>query len=166
MIKLYLDMDGTLAEWRSASSEDDLLTPGYFASLNPQWNVVMGVERFCLMHPEVEPIVLSCVLPGTAADEKREWIKKYAPFIEKCIFVSSSREKAEHVNPDEINILLDDHTPNLQEFVKQKNNYAIKLINPINGKNGCWQGPRISYELEVGSFANQLEALIFGVIGR
>lgn len=44
-------------------------------------------------------------------------------------------------------VLIDDHTPNLIAWEKQNpNNIGIKLINPKNGKNGKWQGEKISYD--------------------
>ena len=42
-IRLYLDMDGTLAEFKRVSSEDELYMVGFFQNLKPHTNVLDGV---------------------------------------------------------------------------------------------------------------------------
>ena len=52
--RLFVDMDGTLAEWQSpvASSEEQLYrilkSRGYFRNLRPHTNVVEAVRKLCL----------------------------------------------------------------------------------------------------------------------
>lgn len=43
MKNVYIDMDGTLADFQQVASEEELFEQGYFANLKPQINVIEAV---------------------------------------------------------------------------------------------------------------------------
>lgn len=59
--RLFVDMDGTLAEFHPVHSMEELHAKGYFAGLPPQQNVVEAV-RILNADTDVEVYILSAVL--------------------------------------------------------------------------------------------------------
>ena len=166
--RLFVDMDGTLAEWRNIKiciehieecyrqEEIDkkldkiLYTPNYFRSLKPQMRVVEAVKKI-IKDGEIDVYVLSCVLPDkngiSPLKQKNEWLDDILPEIDKehRIFVPNGENKNNYI-PDGLrptDALLDDYTKNLNNFAKVAK--AIKLENNINGRHGTWIGNRVSY---------------------
>ena len=153
MERLFVDMDGTLAVWRTdISSPEELYRKNYFKDLAPQQNVVNAIKNI-INESEMEVYILSVYLSDSkyALKEKKEWIQNYIPEIskDKQIFVPIGKSKVEYLKEIGINVtykdfLLDDYTLNLNEW-KTKGT-GIKLINPINNKNATWKGARVHYE--------------------
>lgn len=145
---LFLDMDGTLAEWHAADTYEALFEKGYFLSLQPHTNVVEAARQ--LQARGVSISTLSAYLDESdyALDEKRAWLNEHAPFIVRNLFCSSQMTKPEIVcktygRVDKRCVLLDDYSENLHAWVAAGGT-AIKLLNGINGTKGTWQGPSIS----------------------
>lgn len=44
MAYLFIDMDGTLCEWKQASTNEDLYVPGYFRDLKPHRYVLNAIK--------------------------------------------------------------------------------------------------------------------------
>ena len=130
-MRVYFDMDGTIAKWRDVPVEETR-KPGYYAEL-----------------------------------EKKKWLDRYLPEIDSahCLFVPYGKtNKAEflagmlHRRLNKADILIDDHTPNLQYWEKA-GGLGVKWLNGINGKKGCFEGAR------VGS-AKELRAVLDSAVER
>lgn len=175
--RLFVDMDGTLAEFRKLHIDVDelediqttqerlqeiLRTPGYFRSLNPQTNVVEAVRRLA-EGGEVEVFVITCYLEHCSAlYEKNEWLDEYLSVIDKehRIFVPDGKNKSCYV-PGYVNkndFLLDDYTYNLCDW--NVFGTGIKLLNGINNTNGSWKYSALRYDKTPEELANDILRLI------
>jgi 5'(3')-deoxyribonucleotidase len=165
-INLFVDMDGTLAHWRRPNEEyvlngetryfhqDDIYEPGYFEVLPPEENVVRAVSALASASP-FEVYVLSAVEPRsiTAYGDKNIWLNKYLPEIktDHRIFMPCGTKKVDFLNLENtaLNVLLDDYTRNLQEFVAGgAKNVGIKILNGINDTHRSWTGHRVDGAVE------------------
>ena len=149
--RIFIDMDGTLAEFRNVDTLEKLYEPGYFLNLQPNSNVVNAV-KLLIEKADVEVYVLSAYLTDSAyaLDEKNEWLDRYLPELKKenRIFMPCGKEKTSavpgHIREDDF--LLDDYTKNLGEWEPPAR--GIKLINDINHTHGTWEGDRIRFTHE------------------
>lgn len=164
--RLFLDMDGVLAEYRSFESPEQYLQPGYYESLKPHQNVIDGIKQFKRENPDVEIYVISAyyVAPGAVApQEKRAWLQEHFPEIEDdhIIFTPCGEPKENYIEGGigKNDYLLDDYSFNLENFVKSGGN-AIKLLNGINNKRGSWQSNQLSYRKTPSSFAKALKDIV------
>lgn len=150
-MNLYIDLDGTLAEWR-LDGERYLYNKGYFLSLAPNSELIQLVDHLHKL-PEVNITILSCYLADSAYAriEKELWIKKHLPKGVNAILVPYGISKAEYVEQIEnrgltsSDVLIDDHTPNCLEW-KVAGGTSIKFLNGINGIGKTWQGTRLTAE--------------------
>lgn len=162
--RLFIDMDGTLAEFHPVDTMETLYEQGYFAQLAPHENVVNGIKTFMKGNPDEEVFILSSVLTDSpyAQTEKNEWLDRYLPEIGmgNRIFVPCGSAKNEFVpgGVRENDVLLDDYSKNLHEWPGQ----ALKLMNGINGTKGSFQGEKISAELSAAEFAARLASFCEG----
>lgn len=156
---LYVDIDGTLAEWKSCSSIEQLLEPGYFYHLAPQQSVVDAVRHIIHERPDIQVYSLSAISMESiyAFLDKLHWLDKYIPEIITAhrLFCPCGQDKALLVNAGAADFLLDDYTLNLQQWASHGAN-AIKLLNGINGTNGTWKGPKVSKDLDAKQLANEI----------
>ncbi len=157
-LRLFVDMDGTLAEFRSVDTLETLYEKGYFAELRPQETVVEGIKTFMNENQAAEVFILSSVLTDSpyAAAEKEAWLDRYLPEIDTQhrIFVPCGSPKSAFV-PEGIkksDVLLDDYSQNLHEWQGK----GIKLMNGINGTRGSWQGARISADMTAAALCREL----------
>ena len=94
--RLFVDMDGTLAQFKKVDTLETLYEEGYFRNLLPNENVVKAVRRFMEMYPEKEVYIMSSVLSDSpyAQREKNQWIDYYLPEIDSThrIFVTCGEE--------------------------------------------------------------------------
>lgn len=151
--RLFVDMDGTLSEFKAVDTLEKLYEENYFLKLLPQQNVVDAVRDIVLHKPEIEVYILSAVLSDSkyALAEKNAWLDIYLPEIdnEHRIYLPCGQDKSEHINNNyggisQSDFLLDDYSKNLHSWEPPAR--GIKLMNGINGKNGSWQNERISIE--------------------
>lgn len=147
--RLFVDMDGTLAEFKVVDTLERLYEPHYFERLKPNESVVAAVKDIVNNHPEIDVYILSAVLSDIkyALYEKKNWIKEYLPEIpeEKCLFPPCGSDKKDFI-PDGIcsdDFLLDDYSLNLNLWEPPAR--GIKLLNGINGNNGTWDKDCVSY---------------------
>ncbi len=147
--RLFVDMDGTLAEFKVVDTLERLYEPHYFERLKPNESVVAAVKDIVNNHPEIDVYILSAVLSDSkyALYEKKNWIKEYLPEIpeDKCIFPPCGSDKKDFI-PDGIrsdDFLLDDYSLNLNSWEPPAR--GIKLLNGINGNNGTWNKDCVSY---------------------
>ena len=146
--RLFVDMDGTLAEFKVVDTLERLYEPHYFERLKPNESVVAAVKDIVNNHPEIEVHILSAVLSDSkyALYEKKNWIKEYLPEIPegRCIFPPCGSDKKDFI-PDGIrsdDFLLDDYSLNLNSWEPPAR--GIKLLNGINGNNGTWDKDCVS----------------------
>ena len=142
-IRLFVDMDGTLAQWMNVD-QSEIYKKGYFLNLPPHQEVVDAINRI-KEDNFIEVYILSCYLTDSrfAYNEKQKWVEKYLPGVQ-CIFVPGGFNKADAVenftgkSVTESDILLDDYSKNLHEW-KTAGGTAVKLLNGINHTKGTWK---------------------------
>ena len=80
--KLFVDLDGTLAEWRAAAGYEDLFRKEYFSSLKPHEHVVEALELLN-QDEDIEIFILSAYLTESkyALREKNQWVSQHVPSI-------------------------------------------------------------------------------------
>ncbi|MCM1327940.1 MAG: hypothetical protein NC253_00730 [Ruminococcus sp.] len=147
--RLFVDMDGTLAEFKVVDTLERLYEPHYFERLKPNMNVVEAVKDIVKNRPEIDVYILSAVLTDSkyALYEKKNWLKEYLPEIpeDRCIFPPCGSDKKDFI-PNGIrsdDFLLDDYSLNLNSWEPPAR--GIKLLNGINGNNGTWDKVCVSY---------------------
>lgn len=101
--RLFVDMDGTLAEFHHVDTLETLYEKGYFLNLEPHQNVVDAVKQIFQNEPHISVYVLSAVLAdsATARDEKNLWLDKYLPEIDAAhrLFPPCGVDKASYLIP-------------------------------------------------------------------
>lgn len=146
-IKLFVDMDGTLAEWRLACSVEHLYLDGYFYSLKPHKELIYFLDK-CINQTsiDIDVFIASAYIEEKARIEKNMWLDKYFPIKEKNrLFIPSNINKSTYIinhlkEPiSKAHVLLDDHTPNLIEW-RNAGGTAIKALNGVNRIEGKWDG--------------------------
>lgn len=179
--RLFIDMDGTIAEWRNIKIEIDseekllniseeldkvLYLERYFRTLKPYENVLEGLKIF-QQNYSAEIYILSCVKKdkgnSTPLKDKNEWIEEYFPEIneEHRIFVPDGENKVKYI-PNGIkdnDYLLDDYSKNLHDWEKAGGT-GIKLLNNVNENKGTWNGNKISYN----AISKAIEMGLYGII--
>lgn len=146
--RLFVDMDGTLAEFKTVDTLETLYEKDYFINLKPNENVLGAIKQL-IADNDFDVYILSAYLTDSryALEEKNAWLEKYLPELpqEKRLFVPCGTDKSVAVpgliRPDDY--LLDDYTKNLSEWEPPAR--GIKLINGINHTNGTWQGDKIQF---------------------
>lgn len=142
-MRIFIDMDGTLAEWKNIESNKELYQEGYYYSLKPNINILKETKK--LIEDGKSIFILSSFLTDSefALKEKNLWLDKYLPELprEKRIFVPYGDSKYKYL-PSKItpsDYLIDDYTKNLLDW-QQAGGIGIKFLNGINHINGVWQG--------------------------
>lgn len=146
--RLFVDMDRTLAEFKTVDTLETLYEKDYFLHLKPNENVLGAIKQL-IADNDFDVYILSAYLTDSryALEEKNAWLDKYLPELpqEKRLFVPCGTDKSVAVpgliRPDDY--LLDDYTKNLSEWEPPAK--GIKLINGINHTNGTWQGDKIQF---------------------
>ena len=92
------------------------------------------------------------------------------PERNRIFFVPIEESKIEYIKNQDLelknslNILLDDYTENLNEWIKEGNNFkGIKIKNKINGTKGSWfkrKLPEISIKDSLGVGLSKIGKLI------
>ena len=182
--RLFVDMDGTLAEWRNIILKIEnyeqkdivvkklnaiLLSPGYFLSLEPHKNIVNAIRQ--LIKDGYEVFILSCAMEKQSLPnpktEKRDWLSEYIPEIDDdhIIFVPDGENKTKYI-PGGVkkgDVCLDDFSPKLRDF-QQAGGISVKVLNRINETKGSWRGNTISIDTPSSIIVKDLQALLDGNI--
>lgn len=144
MKKVFVDMDGTIAEWNKDASIEEVASPGYFLNRIPMPNMISGI-RLLTESPDIEVYILSSVFTDNhSIREKCDWLDRFLPEVPNVhrLFVPYGEDKFEHVrkifsdgNASDL-VLIDDFTQNLKCW----KGIGIKCLNGINNTNGTWTG--------------------------
>ena len=165
MLKLFLDLDGTLAKFNSKKNALERFDKekGFFSSLKPYKNIeVINELATC---GNVEVYIISATPNEQADQDKMIWIKTYLNQIkqENICFCRLNENKAKVIKNKlniEINkecILLDDYTKNLIEW-KNLNGIGIKrLTSKADNSRKIWKDYSIKN-------LNQLPQVLFSLI--
>ena len=153
-MRVYFDMDGTIAKWRDVPVEETR-RPGYYADLEPEVEL-LDFMRDAMKCGENIYILSSYYTDTRALLEKKKWLDKYLPEIDSahCLFVPYGKNKAEfieamlHRKLCAADILIDDHTPNLHRW-EEAGGIGVKWLNEINGNNGRFEGARVGSAAEL-----------------
>lgn len=163
-MRIFIDMDGTLAEWNNVGYEQ-LFEKGYYSGLKPE-RVLEDVRA--LIKNGAPVYILSCYLKESeyALAEKKEWLSKWLPELpeERRIFVPDGTNKAEYLKDNyspikKEDILLDDYTKNLNEWTSYGGT-GIKYLNGINHTKGTWKGLMLDSTSPEASLKSTLDKAI------
>ena len=151
--RIYVDMDGTLAEFNKEATIDEVAKKGYFASRPPMTNTVEAVKRLISVGYDVH-VLTSTFQDDHSAQEKKDWLLKYIPELpqDNVTFVPYGLSKNDAVSPSEDDVLIDDYTDNLLDW----NGVGVKLYNGINGTKGRWTGYSVNAKTKAEQLASQL----------
>lgn len=179
--RLFVDMDGCLAEWRNIIlkvkniEQKDviikklnkiLLSPGYFRSLSPHRNVVDAINE---LNKNYEVYILTCFMYKNSVPnpktEKKEWLNEFTPDIDDdhIIFVPDGEDKTKYI-PGGVkkgDVTLDDYSPKLRDFEKA-GGIGVKLLNDVNESKGSWTGNSISKDASPEEIVRDLKSLLDG----
>lgn len=186
-VRLFVDMDGTVAEWRNIKLEFDeaetanqevaaekldelLYLPGYFSTLRPHKNIIDAIEKIsCLGLAEV--YILSCVNEDrgdiSPVADKNSWLDKHMPFVDHShrIFVPNGEDKSDYLpgGVKEGDTLIDDYTKNLENWevaYAEIPHSTIKALNHVNQTKGTWIGSRISIDEDSDKIVTDISEII------
>ena len=148
MIKLFLDMDGTLAKFNSKKNalQRFATEKGFFATLKP-FKHIEKVNELAL-RTDIEVYIISATPNEQADSDKMIWIKKYLNNIKEqnicfCrIGTNKANEIKRQLNIDIDNncLLLDDYTNNLIDWNKSNGIGIKRLTSLANNKSKRWKG--------------------------
>lgn len=166
-IRLFIDMDGTLAVFTPVDTLETLYEEGYYANLQPHENVIQGVRKFLQENEGTEVYIMSSVLADSpyALNEKNAWLDRYLPEIDQNhrVFPPCGENKGQYVpiGVRETDYLVDDYSNNLHCW-EAEGGRGVKLMNGINGSKGSWTGCRIAHRLTPDQIQGCLEAVVEG----
>ena len=141
--RIFVDMDGTLAEWKNVESENVLYEKGYYENLKPNENLLNAIKE--LIQKGENVFILSSFLHDSkyALAEKNIWLDNYLPELpkDKRIFTNYGDDKSIYIvgGINSNDYLIDDYTKNLIEW-KEAGGVGIKFLNGINHSKGTWKG--------------------------
>ncbi len=162
--RLFVDMDGTLAEFKPVDQLETLYEKGYFENLKPLDNVVGATKEIIRNHPEIEVHILSAHLSDSpyALAEKNAWLDRYLPEIpaERRLFPPCGTDKAGAIpgglRPTDF--LLDDYTHNLTLWEPPAR--GVKLLNGINHTRGSWKRDCLRYDTPPQELAGNIAKIM------
>ena len=159
---LYVDMDGTLCEFDSSKTIEEVAAPGYCRNLNPIENVINAITTIPKIFTNIEVRILSAYINENAIIDKMYWLRKNlgADFAENALFVPCGTDKSIVIDKEEdISFLLDDFSTNLHGWAKG-GGIGIKVFNGINGNNGTWNGYSIHSSADHSVILKQIMGII------
>lgn len=139
-VKVYFDMDGTLAVFNKNATMEEVFSPGYFRNLAPIPEMIDLASELCERGYDVNILSGAC---HSALQEKIEWLQEHMPFItpDHYTFVPVDADKSQFIPDPRHSILIDDYNKNLDAW----KGLALKCKTDINSHN-----PKYT-SLEVGT---------------
>lgn len=149
--RLYIDMDGTLAQFRPVEKVEELLEPGYFLNLEPNMQLINAVRNLFEGSFFDGMYILSAIPRKSvfAKTEKMKWLQTYLPEFdeEHMLFPFCDEPKSFAVDENSIFpksfFLLDDYNKNLYDWMS-RGGTAIKFLNGVNNSSKKWTGAVVS----------------------
>lgn len=148
MLKIFFDLDGTLAKFNSKKNALERFDKekGFFANLKPYKHIEVINEL--ATRQDIQVFIISATPNKQADKDKMIWIKKYLNQInEKNICfcrlnVNKAKAIKEQLNIDIDNkcILLDDYSKNLFEWNKSNGIGIKRLTSKADNSRGLWKG--------------------------
>ena len=135
-IKLFVDMDGVIADYIFGSAQD-------YDKKRPLYDSIIKLEEVSKM-PNVELFIFSATRYSSGFDQKHWWLDTYAPFFKRENRIIISREEnnmtdssilkaeflARYERDGSILILIDDDPKNLKD-VRKRNDDIILLKDTV-----------------------------------
>ena len=155
--RVFIDLDGTLAEFGAVVAIEEQYEEGFFEEARPYRNVVSGIKSYMRIFPDDEIIVKAPVLIGNeyVVNEKTRWLRANIPEITEYVFYPCGGNMCDYISgdvkPDDV--LIDDYMPNIEHWP----GLAIRLLNEVCDDNG-WDGPVLS--IFDKNFEDSLEDII------
>lgn len=134
MRDIYLDMDGTLANfYKEENCLEMMYQEGFFRGLEP-FPIVLAIQRLLLEYPEHLYILSACV-GLNCKKEKRSWLREHLVDLlpDNIIFCEVGEDKSLFVESKSKSVLVDDYSKNLLEW-SVAGGIALKARNAINCK--------------------------------
>ena len=157
-INVYVDMDGTVAEWDGSVYIEDIVKEGYFRNRPAMKNSVEAIRKMAL-NEKFEVFILSAVFAyDHIKEDKKNWLKEHMPEIsdDHILFVPCGTSKSDAITvKEDTDVLIDDFTQNLNSW----HGKAIKIYNGINGTKGSWTGYSVHSSMNSECLQKQLEAI-------
>lgn len=147
-MNVYIDMDGTLTEYRPDATLADYMSDGFYESLMP--SKLAGYANELATREDLDVYVLSIYILPPAYQEKQAWLDYWCPNIDAAhrLILPAGTDKAaaiEEITGQELgqyDVLIDDHTPNLLSW-ERSGGRGIKWLNEVNGLGKTFNGERI-----------------------
>lgn len=145
MIKIFIDMDGTIAKFNVRNAINRFATEQKFFS---KLLAYKGIETIDKLAKQGNIYIISASPNERTDTDKREWLNKYLPSLksENIIFCRIGENKAkiikEKINVDINNetFLLDDYTKNLIEWENAGGVGIKRLTSVADNSTGKWRG--------------------------
>lgn len=129
MKKIFIDMDGVLADFNAVFSEErrhELFEEGFFANLEPMF-IKENLERdfdFLRLKGYQVNILSKAVNSEFCRKEKLDWLERHAPKFDNVYIVGNDESK--NLLLEAGAILFDDYSKNLTEW-KEGGGKAVKV---------------------------------------
>ncbi len=162
--KLFVDFDGTLAEFRRSAGPDTYSRKGYSRELRPFENVIKAIKNLSKMQM-FDVYLCSAVLPyDYVVDDKNWWLDKYLPEIpkENRLYVKYGESKIDCVKSVGVStgdVFLDDYNPNLTDIASINVVEPVKLVNDINDNSHEWRGAKVHFDTD----AEEIMMTLYGL---
>ena len=156
-LKIFVDMDGTIAEWRKSAKFEDLYKKNYFLSLKPHQNLIDALLELN-KESNVSIYVLSAYLIDSkyALKEKNKWLDKHFNIPRTSrLFLPCGENKNIYCEKNNC-LLIDDYNLNLNSW----NGLKIKAVNNVNDVKGSFDGPRINVFDTKENIIKQIKSLL------
>jgi len=164
MLKLFFDLDGTLAKFNSKRNALKRFDneKGFFANLKPFKHIEVVNEL--AKRQDIEIYIISATPNEQADNDKLIWINKYLNNVKKenICFCRLGKNKAKEIKQqlnidiDKTCLLFDDYTNNLIDW-KQSKGIGIKRLTSIaNNKSKRWKDYQIKDLKQINNLLNKI----------
>lgn len=157
-VRLYVDMDGTLAKfYEREDCLEKMFEPGFWNSLKPYWNMLNAILFAMADSANFEVHIISKApleTFGEAKKEKNQWLRRYTMNLipdENIHIMGAGESKTDIAKKfcdgklSEKDILIDDYNANLREW-QAEGGLSVKFVNEINDHGTTspkWEGLRL-----------------------
>lgn len=164
-INLFVDMDGTIAKFYYKKNYlEKMYEKDYFRTL-PPYAIAKQINEFAKQVSCVQVYILSaCVESDYCESEKFQWLLENMPNLNpnNFIFTKVGESKVDKARArvdnfkDNINILLDDYTLNLEQWQQADMLcVGVKFLNGLNDTTKQWKGMKIKTFKQLESLMQQ-----------